>query len=234
MLHYFEKYMPPKGLVLDVCGNGARYSIMLAQQGYDVLLVGCGIGQGAYVRSFMRSLLSNLKPEPPQRRATTPRAVVIDADGLNALAGAESWWEVLSAPTIVTPHPGEMSRLIGLEIAEIQDDRLKTAVEQAARWRVTVILKGAHTVVAAPDGRARISPYANPALASGGTGDVLAGAIAGLAAQGLDPFDAAALAVYLHAHAGERVRQDLGDSGLLAGDLLPVLPQVIKEIAGRT
>ncbi len=199
------------------------------QQGYDVLLVGCGLGQAAYVRAFVRSLLPNLKPDQPQ-----PRAVVIDADGLNALAGAENWWEELSVPAIVTPHPGEMSRLTGLEVAEIQADRLKTAVEQAARWGVTVILKGANTVVAAPDGHARISPYANPALASGGTGDVLAGAIAGLAAQGLNPFDAAALAVYLHARAGEKVRGELGDAGLLAGDLLPALPQVIKEIAGRT
>jgi hydroxyethylthiazole kinase-like uncharacterized protein yjeF len=205
----------------------------IAQQGYDVLLVGCGLGQGAYVRSFVRSVLSSLKSDSSQRQPATLQAVVIDADGLNALAGAEKWWDELSVPAIVTPHPGEMSRLTGLEIAEIQADRLKTAVEQAARWRVTVILKGANTVVAAPEGRARISPYANPALASGGTGDVLAGAIAGLAAQGLDSFDAAALAVYLHARAGEKVRAELGDAGLLAGDLLPVLPQVIKEIAGQ-
>jgi NAD(P)H-hydrate epimerase len=88
-------------------------------------------------------------------------------------------------------------------------------------------------VVAAPDGRARVSPFANPALASGGTGDVLAGAIAGLVAQGLEPFDAAALAVYLHGRAGEKVRNELGDAGLLAGDLLPALPQVIKELSGR-
>jgi len=136
-------------------------------------------------------------------------------------------------PAIVTPHPGEMSRLTELPVADIQADRLGVAIRQAARWGATVILKGAHTVVAAPDGHARISPFANPALASGGTGDVLAGAVAGLVAQGLGPFDAAALGVYLHGRSGEKVRRELGEAGLLAGDLLPNLPLMIKEIGGR-
>jgi len=161
------------------------------------------------------------------------RAVVIDADGLNALASFDNWWETLRVPTIVTPHPGEMSRLTELPIADIQADRLGTTVRQASRWGATVILKGAHTVVAAPDGRARISPFANPALASGGTGDVLAGAVVGLVAQRLEPLDAAALAVYLHGRAGEKVRRELGEAGLLASDLLPNLPLMIKEISGR-
>jgi NAD(P)H-hydrate epimerase len=195
-------------------------------QGYDALLVGPGLGQSAYVRAFMRQLLPALPPE-------SLRAVVIDADGLNALASSDNWWEALRVPTIVTPHPGEMSRLTELSIADIQADRLGTAVRQAARWGTTVILKGAHTVVAAPDGRARISPFANPALASGGTGDVLAGTVAGLVAQGLEPLDAAALAVYLHGRAGEKVRRELGEAGLLAGDLLSNLPLMIKEISGR-
>jgi hydroxyethylthiazole kinase-like uncharacterized protein yjeF len=194
-------------------------------QSYSALLVGPGLGQSAYVRAFMRQLLPAL-PEDL-------RAVVIDADGLNALAGADNWWQGLRVPTIVTPHPGEMSRLTELPVADIQADRLGVAVRQAATWGVTVILKGAHTVVVAPDGRARISPFANPALASGGTGDVLAGAVAGLVAQGLEPFDAAALGVYLHGRAGEKVRRELGEAGLLAGDLLPNLPLMIKEIGGR-
>jgi len=194
-------------------------------QGYSALLVGPGLGQSAYVRAFMRQLL----PALPEGL----RAVVIDADGLNALAGSDAWWEGLRVPAIVTPHPGEMSRLTEQPVADIQADRLGVALHQAARWGVTVILKGAHTVVAYPDGRARISPFANPALASGGTGDVLAGAVAGLVAQGLEPFDAAALGVYLHGRAGEKVRRELGEAGLLAGDLLPNLPLVIKEIGGR-
>ena len=196
------------------------------EQGYNALLVGPGLGQTAYVRAFVRQLLSAPTPQGL-------RAVVIDADGLNALAGADNWWERPRVPTIVTPHPGEMSRLTELPVADIQADRLGVAVRQAARWDATVILKGAHTVVAAPDGRARISPFANPALASGGTGDVLAGAVAGLLAQGLDPFDAAAVGVYLHGRAGEKVRRELGEAGILAGDLLPNLPLMIKEIGGR-
>jgi hydroxyethylthiazole kinase-like uncharacterized protein yjeF len=195
-------------------------------QGYSALLVGPGLGQSAYVRAFMRQLLPALPTEGL-------RAVVIDADGLNALAGADNWWEGLRVPAIVTPHPGEMSRLTELPVADIQADRLGVAVRQAARWGATVILKGAHTVVAAPDGRARISPFANPALASGGTGDVLAGVVAGLVAQGLDPFDAAALGVYLHGRAGEKVRRELGEAGPLASDLLPNLPLMIKEIGGH-
>ena len=207
-------------------GESAHSALQALDQGYNALLVGCGLGQMGYVQAFIRSLLPRLKGE-------TLRAVVIDADGLNALASREQWWQELTLPAIVTPHPGEMSRLTGLPIADIQADRLQTAVRQASAWGTTVILKGAHTVVAAPDGRARVSPFANPALASGGTGDVLAGAIAGLVAQGLEPFDAAALAVYLHGQAGEKVRGELGDAGLLAGDLLPALPQVIKELSGR-
>jgi hydroxyethylthiazole kinase-like uncharacterized protein yjeF len=207
-------------------GESTHSVLQALDQGYNALLVGCGLGQMAYVQAFILSLLPRLKGE-------TLRAVVIDADGLNALASREHWWQELSVPAIVTPHPGEMSRLTGLPIADIQADRLQTAVGQASAWGTTVVLKGAHTVVAAPDGRARISPFANPALASGGTGDVLAGAIAGLVAQGLEPFDAAALAVYLHGRAGEKVRAELGDAGLLAGDLLPMLPQVIKELSGR-
>jgi len=195
-------------------------------QGYSALLVGPGLGQSAYVRAFVRQLLPALPVE-------TLRAVVIDADGLNALAGVDDWWKGPRVPIIVTPHPGEMSRLAAVPIADIQADRLGTAVRQAALWGATVILKGSHTVVAAPDGRARISPFANPALASGGTGDVLAGAVAGLVAQGLEPFDAAALGVYLHGRAGEKVRRELGEAGLLASDLLPNLPLMIKELGGH-
>jgi len=206
--------------------EAAQSVLQALDQGYNALLVGCGLGQMAYVQAFVLSLLPRLKRE-------TLRAVIIDADGLNALARKEHWCQLLTVPAILTPHPGEMSRLTGLPIADIQADRLQTAVRQASAWGTTVVLKGAHTVVAAPDGRARVSPFANPALASGGTGDVLAGAIAGLVAQGLEPFDAAALAVYLHGRAGEKVRGELGDAGLLAGDLLPALPQVIKELSGR-
>ncbi len=205
---------------------------------YDALLVGPGLGQESYVRAFMRSLLPLLTPEGPSTGSGQGlRGVVIDADGLNNLSKVEGWWKELSAPAVVTPHPGELSRLTGLPMEEIQSDRLAVAKRCAEEWGVTVVLKGANTVVAAPDPdghgvRARLSPFANPGLASGGTGDVLAGAIAGLLAQGLQPYEAASLGVYLHGLAAERVREELGSAGMVASDLLPALPRAIKELRG--
>ncbi len=115
-----------------------------------------------------------------------------------------------------------------MSVEEIQSARVEIARKFALQWHKTVVLKGAYTVIASPAGYVRISPFANPGLASGGTGDVLSGAIAGLLAQGLSLFDAAALGVYLHGKAGEMVREKLGDAGMLASDLLPELPLAIK------
>lgn len=156
--------------------------------------------------------------------------LVIDADALNILAGWEKWWELAPANSILTPHPGEMARLMGQEADRdaIQADRWGVARRKAADWSQVVVLKGAFTVVAAPDGRLAISPFANPGLASGGTGDVLAGAVVGLLAQGLSPFDAAVAGVYLHGLAAELVRLELGDAGMVASDLLPALPEAIS------
>jgi NAD(P)H-hydrate epimerase len=197
----------------------------LAERGYEALLVGPGLGQGGYPQAFLKALLPSL--------SSPLRVLVIDADGLNNLARTGNWWRMLQVPTVVTPHPGELARLTGLAVESIQADRMTVARRYAAEWGVTVVLKGANTVVAAPDGRLRLSPFVNPGLASGGTGDVLAGAIAGLAAQGLEPFDAAALGVFLHGLAAEQVRRELGSAGMLAGDLLPVLPKVMKELRGE-
>ena len=190
---------------------------------YRVLLLGCGLGQNAAILEYVDSLLSK-KDLPP---------LVIDADGLNILAKISGWQKKIPVDAVLTPHPGEMSRLTGLAVEEIQKDRTGVALTYAKKWRRTVVLKGAFTVIAAPDGRCRISPYANPGLATAGTGDVLSGVIAGLAAQGLNLFDAASLGVYLHGEAGEKVRAELGDTGMLASDLLPVLPKVMKELKAR-
>ncbi|GAG51667.1 unnamed protein product [marine sediment metagenome] len=160
--------------------------------------------------------------------------LVLDADALNTLARIPDWWQKLAGDVILTPHPGEMSGLSGLTIVEIQSDRAGIARKYAQEWQKTIVLKGAFTVIASPDGNCRVSPFANPGLASGGTGDVLAGAIAGLLAQGLSLFDAAALGVYLHGKAGEVVKDTLGDTGMLASDLLPVLPGVIKQLREMT
>ncbi len=195
---------------------------VLAQAGsYDVLLMGCGLGQAGTVKGFIMDVLDGLKPSPP---------LVLDADALNTLAGVKDWWRRLTYDAILTPHPGELSRLTGLSVNEIQKDRTGVARQMAAKWRKVIVLKGACTVVAAPAGRCRISAAANAGLASAGTGDVLAGVIAGLVAQGLPLFDAASAGVYLHATAGDMVKAELGDAGMTASDLLPVLPRAIKRI----
>lgn len=191
--------------------------------GYQVLLLGCGLGQKTSVSEFVKSLLFS------PGKAQFP-VMVIDADALNILARLPNWWQKLNQDVILTPHPGEMARLAGVQVDEVQRRRLDIAIKMAAEWQKVVVLKGAYTIVAASDGRARISQSANPGLASAGTGDILSGVIAGLAAQGLSPFDAAVCGVFLHAQAGEMVRMELGDAGMLAGDLLPVLPRVIKEL----
>jgi len=164
------------------------------------------------------------------RVRAVPLPLVLDADALNTLAKIPNWWQRLTNDAIFTPHPGEMARLAGIPIDEVQSDRLGTAKRVAQAWHKTIVLKGAHTIIATPDGRTRISPIANPGLASAGTGDVLSGVIVGLVAQGLSLFDAAACGVFLHGEAGEMVKSQLGDAGMIATDLLPVLPLVIKQL----
>ena len=193
--------------------------------GYEALLVGCGLGQAPDTRAFVERLLYSGAPLPP---------TIVDADGLNILAGTEKWWERFGDKAIMTPHPGEMARLTGESTVSVESDRTGTALESAQKWSKVTVLKGAHTVVAAPDGRVMISPFANPGLASAGTGDVLAGTIVGLLSQELALEDAAALGVYLHGAAGERVRDELGDAGMVAGDLLSALPLAIRALAAAT
>ncbi|HIE17044.1 MAG TPA: NAD(P)H-hydrate dehydratase, partial [Dehalococcoidia bacterium] len=191
--------------------------------GYQVLLVGCGLGQKAQVVEFIKSVLFGL---PPHSAPT----FVLDADALNTLAQISNWWQKLPQDAILTPHPGEMARLVHSSVEEVQRQRLEIARKSAVEWQKVVVLKGAYTVVAASDGRAAISQVANPGLASAGTGDVLTGVIAGLAAQGLSLYDAAVCGVYLHGQAAEMVRWEMGDAGMLASDLLPVLPKVIMKL----
>ncbi len=156
--------------------------------------------------------------------------LVIDADGLNALADSPRSKGKLGARRVLTPHPGELGRLTGKAADAINADRPASARKAAKEWGAVVVLKGAHTVVAHPDGRLSEDPHEVPALASGGTGDVLSGIIGGLMAQGLDPFAAAVTGVYVHAAAGRRISERLGDSGLLAGDLLPEIPVVMNVL----
>ncbi len=189
---------------------GAESARFIAEilPGYDALLVGPGVGAAD---EFMQTLLERVQTFPP---------LVVDADGLNILARMEEWAQRLPEGTVLTPHPGEMARLVGEELSELREkDRIKLARESAERWQQVVLLKGAFTVVAAPDGRSAILPFANPLLGSAGSGDVLAGVIVSLLGQGLDGYEAAVLGAYLHGAAGELAREALGDAGLLSGEL---------------
>ena len=223
---------------------------------YQACLVGPGLGREKETVTFVQDLLDLHPPtrrkrvgflqhegreeheeehEKHERREKGGNLppLVVDADGLNALSDTPGWWEHLPRGCILTPHPGEMARLLGCTTAEIQADRWQVAQEAAARWKQIIVLKGAFTCIAAPDGRLVINPFANPGLATAGSGDVLAGAIVGFLAQGLEPFAAAVVGTYVHGLAGELVRQRLGEAGMVAGDLLLALPQAIRRLRGK-
>lgn len=188
---------------------------------HDAVVVGPGLRPGLATAELIVGLLA------VEDESSRPSAVV-DAEALRSLAVRDEWWERVHCPCVLTPHAGEFARLRAASgVASDEDGDLATddtareaAVRDAARrWRQVVVLKGAKTVIGAPDGRAAQAPFENPALASGGTGDVLAGTIGALLAQGLAPYDAARVGVYLHGAAGEVLRDRLGDAGVLAGDL---------------
>jgi hydroxyethylthiazole kinase-like uncharacterized protein yjeF len=230
---------------LGVIADGAVKVLRERMVEYDALLLGPGLTQEKETVAFVHAFLSL---EPRERRgrigfvseAETGRfgeladlpPLVVDADGLNALALADGWWKALPPGTILTPHPGEMARLMDGQVTarEIQADRESVAQRMAAEWQAVVVLKGAFTVVAGPDGRVMVLPFANPALATAGSGDVLAGAIVGLRAQGMAAFEAAVAGAYLHGLAGELARAELGDMGVVAGDLPPRLPLVLRQV----
>jgi NAD(P)H-hydrate epimerase len=159
--------------------------------------------------------------------------MVIDADGLNILADLDGWPSLIPSGSVLTPHPGEMARLVNCGVSEVEADRVGITREQAARWRQVIVLKGAHTVVASPDGRVVIQPFANPGLATAGTGDVLAGAIVGLMAQGLRPYEAAFVGAYVHGLAGDLAARKLGTAGMVAGDVLTSMPLAVRSLCGR-
>ena len=189
--------------------------------GYTALLVGCGLGQASETRTMVEGLLLSDGELP---------ATAVDADGLNTMARVPRWWELWRDEAVLTPHPGEMARLTAAATGQTGSARLDLSRSFAKAWGKSVVLKGAHTVVADADGSAMVSPFANPGLATAGTGDVLAGAVSGLLSQGLGVREAAALGVYLHGLAGERAKADYGDTGMIASDLLKELPVVIRSL----
>lgn len=185
------------------------------------LLAGPGLGLEQTTRDFLSKLLEAELPP-----------LVVDADGLKLLAQIPDWPRKLPALTVLTPHPGEMSALTGLSVAGIQSDREAIAAKYAREWNHILVLKGAFTVVAAPDGRLAVLPFASAALARAGTGDVLAGLITGLCAQGVESFEAAVAGAWIHARAGLAALELLGSAAsVLAGDLLDCVSDVMAELS---
>ena len=192
----------------------AAPEIAASARAYDALLVGCGLGLHRGTRAFVERLARDGGLPP----------LILDADALNILSQLPDWWSELPDGTIITPHAGEMSRLTGLAAAEINADRWRVAKKYAAQWRVVVVLKGAHTLIAAPSGKTSAIPFKTDALGTAGTGDILAGLIAGLRAQGLGAYDSARLGAYVHASAGMSAAEKHGSSrSVIAGDVLTAL-----------
>jgi ADP-dependent NAD(P)H-hydrate dehydratase / NAD(P)H-hydrate epimerase len=201
-------------------GAASPGELQMLWQGKDALALGPGMGQAKETFSLIRDLVRSC-----------PLPMVLDADALNALAeDPESLTVRGGAETVLTPHPGEMARLCGRTVAEVEGDRIGIARTFASRFSVVLLLKGARTVVAFPDGRIRINGSGNPGLASGGMGDVLTGLIGGLLAQGLSAEDASVLGVYLHGFAADRLSHSLGTAGMLASDLLREIPATRRAL----
>ncbi len=232
-------------LLPQIQGSIARQGVDLVQKNLtnvDCLLIGPGLGMDDAVRKFVKDLLANQRSTQEHMgfiqssdlrdgsESTPMPPLVIDADGLKNLVYIETWWKKLPGVCVLTPHPGEMSILTGLTIKDIQQNRCDIAVEFAKKWKHVVVLKGACTVVADPSGQAAIIPICTSALAHAGTGDVLAGMVAGLIAQGMDPYAGSVAAAWLHARAGQlAARQSGSTASVLARDVI----QQIGPILGK-
>jgi NAD(P)H-hydrate epimerase len=230
-----------------VIAENAASIVLQNLENVTALLVGPGLGLEETTAGFMRRLFEGQVSKSRRSglgflgvqaeitadgvsKSSLPQ-VVVDADGLRLLARLPDWPKLLPAGSILTPHPGEMAALTGLSVEEIQSNRLSMALKFAADWNQVVILKGALTVIASPDGRAGIIPVATPGLARAGTGDVLAGIVAGLRAQNLPVYESALAGAYLHAQSGLLAVSTLGSSAaVLASDVLDALPGVLKEL----
>jgi len=212
----------------------------------SALLIGPGFGTENSTKEFIENLLDGKysakktaqrigfvrqEAEKTEENQSKLPPLVLDADGLKLLAKIPDWSKKISSPAILTPHPGEMSVLTGLSKEEIQENRQEIASKYAKEWGQVVVLKGAFTVIASPDGRIAVIPVASPALARAGTGDVLAGLIVGLRAQGLEAFEAAVAGAWIHAQAGLYAADDLGTSAsVLAGDVLNSVSDVLSDL----
>jgi NAD(P)H-hydrate epimerase len=212
-----------ESMTVGLPAEGLAEAVLEAAQGKDVVGLGPGLGSGEPIGATIRHLVLAL--ELP---------LVLDADGVNAFAGRAGELGGRKAATVLTPHPGELGRLLGIATKDVQADRLGAARRAARETQAIVVLKGGRTLIAAPDGDVAINPTGNPGMATGGSGDVLTGLVAGLIAQreayGLEILDAVRLAVYLHGLAGDLAVVEKGENALAAGDLLEFLPQAFARL----
>jgi ADP-dependent NAD(P)H-hydrate dehydratase / NAD(P)H-hydrate epimerase len=220
---------PPPVAQGDSASPAAFPNIDKILTGKTILAVGPGMGDHTQTQEFIRSLVQ-----------TSSRPVVLDADGLNAFVNhTNKLAERKSNHLVITPHPGEMSRLLGVSTQQVQADRVQTAINAAKKWKACVLLKGYHTVIASPDGKIFINTTGNPGLAKGGSGDVLTGLLAGLVAQfGVDDLlRVVALGAYLHGLAADLLAQQSDASGILAGEVAHAIPfarrKLLEELQGR-
>jgi hydroxyethylthiazole kinase-like uncharacterized protein yjeF len=188
-------------------------------RGKDAVLVGPGLRDDEESYAFVRDLMRGI--ESP---------VVIDASGLNAFAGRAKEINPQGRPRIITPHPGEMARLLGIETREVVARRIDTARQAAKLCNCIAVLKGHQTLIADPEGHVNVNPTGNPGMATGGMGDVLGGMMAAFLARGVDPFEAACAAVYLHGFTGDLLKEEMGDIGLAALDLAERIPMAIQRL----
>jgi len=202
-----------------IIGESAFNKIMDLLAGKKCLAIGPGLGQTAETKKLVHRIIKE-----------SPVTIVIDADGLNNIAGSTEILKKAKAPVILTPHPGEMARLIDSTTGSVQKDRIACARKFAKKFNVHIILKGVKTIIAHPDGNIFINPTGNPGMASGGMGDVLTGIIAGLVAQGFSPESAAHTGVYLHGAAADRLAEKIGPFGYLATEVMNAIPGQIKLI----
>ena len=196
-------------------------AILKWAESFDVVALGPGLGRHPSTTRLVHQLVLKL-----------PKPMVLDADGLNALAEDIAALRRAPAPRILTPHPGEMARLAGLSGDEVQQSRKPLALRFARENRVVLVLKGHRSVVT--DGRrVFVNPTGNPGMATGGTGDVLTGTIAALIGQRLGPFEAAVLGVYAHGLAGDLAAKEFGEVGLIAADVLDYLPHAFQKLSAE-
>jgi NAD(P)H-hydrate epimerase len=197
---------------------GALEQVLEAAERADAVVLGPGLGRADGSFELARALLGALD-----------RPTLVDADGLNALAGALEPVTRRTAPTVLTPHAGELARLLYTESKQVSARRLQHAREAAAAAQATVILKGDDSIVARPDGRVAVSAGGSPALATAGTGDVLSGVIGAFLAKGLDPFEASCAGVYVHAQAGWLAATEHGADSVIATDVIRALPAALRR-----